>query len=214
MVHDTVTVYYLLQKLLTEYVKAEFTHFHKVFYFSDGSGAQYKNFKNFTSLLLQEQNFDLKAEWHFFATSQRKKIHGVISFFIRTEHGDQVTQFLQPRFSNSPKFNGTHKNYQFIPVGNNIQMSCVSRDSGRAGLINTPGVNIVNIEEIVPGSVYACHDDKERHFDIVNSISHENTDANSSSCTQMVHLFIFFGQLEMTFVGSLYRTLFPKLNLL
>ena len=136
MVHDTVTVYYLLQKLLTEYVKAEFTHFHKVFYFSDGSGAQYKNFKNFTSLLLQEQNFDLKAEWHFFATSQGKKIHGVISFFIRTEHGDQVTQFLQPRFSNSPKFNGTHKNYQFIPVGNNIQMSCVSRDSGRAGLIN------------------------------------------------------------------------------
>ena len=29
---------------------------------SDGPGAQYKNFKNFTNLLLHEQDFDLKAE--------------------------------------------------------------------------------------------------------------------------------------------------------
>ena len=39
-------------------------------------------------------------------------------------------------------------------------MSSVSGDSGRADLINTPGVNIVNIEEIVPGSFYACLYDK------------------------------------------------------
>ena len=69
MVHDTVTVYFFLQKLLNEYFKADFVHVYKVFYFSDGSGAQYKNFKNFTNFLLHEQDFDLKAEWHFFATS-------------------------------------------------------------------------------------------------------------------------------------------------
>ena len=39
-------------------------------------------------------------------------------------------------------------------------MSSVSGDCGRADLINTPGVNIVNIEEIVPGSFYACLYDK------------------------------------------------------
>ena len=43
-----------------------------MFYFSDGSGAQYKNFKNFTNLLLHEQELDLKSEWHFFATSHEK----------------------------------------------------------------------------------------------------------------------------------------------
>ena len=44
MEHDTVTMYCFLQKLLNEYVKADFPHHvHKVFYFSDGSGVQYKN---------------------------------------------------------------------------------------------------------------------------------------------------------------------------
>ena len=46
-------------------LKLLFLHVHKVFYFSDGSGVQYKNFKNFTNLLLHEQDFDLKAEWHW-----------------------------------------------------------------------------------------------------------------------------------------------------
>ena len=54
----------------------------------------------------------------------------------------------------------------------------ISGDSGRADLINTPGVNIVNTEEIIPGSFYACLYDKEWKFGIVNSISHENTYEN------------------------------------
>ena len=70
--------------------------------------------------------------------------HGVTSFFISTEDIDQVAQFLQPRFLNSPKFKSTRKNHQFIPVGNNIQMSRVSGDSERADFTNTPGVTIVN----------------------------------------------------------------------
>ena len=66
MVHDTVTVFCFFQKILNEYVNSVFDHVHKVLYFSDGSGVQYKNFKNFTNLLLHEQDFNLKAEWHFF----------------------------------------------------------------------------------------------------------------------------------------------------
>ena len=57
-------------------------------------------------------------------------------------------------------------------------MSRISGDSGRADLINTPGANIVNIEEIVPGSFYACLYDRECYFGIVNLISHENADVN------------------------------------
>ena len=71
-VHDTANVYCFLQKLLNEYVKVDFLHVHKVFYFSDGSGVQYKNFKSFTNLLLHEQDFNLKTEWHFFAISHGK----------------------------------------------------------------------------------------------------------------------------------------------
>ena len=44
----------------------------KVFYFSDGSGAQYKNFKNFANLTFHKQDFGIEAEWHFFATSHGK----------------------------------------------------------------------------------------------------------------------------------------------
>ena len=62
MVHDTVTVFCFLQKILNEYVNSVFDHVHKVLYFSDGSGVQYKNFKNFTNLLLHDQDFNLKAE--------------------------------------------------------------------------------------------------------------------------------------------------------
>lgn len=72
MTHDTVAMFAFLQKLLNDYVKTNFQHIQKVFYFSDGSSAQYKNYKNFTNLLLHEQDFDLKAEWHFFATSHGK----------------------------------------------------------------------------------------------------------------------------------------------
>ena len=41
-------------------------------YFSDGCAGQYKNCKNFVNLCLHEQDFDITAEWHFFATSHGK----------------------------------------------------------------------------------------------------------------------------------------------
>ena len=44
----------------------------KLFYFSDGCGGQYKNYKNFMNLCLHKQDFGLDAEWIFFATSHSK----------------------------------------------------------------------------------------------------------------------------------------------
>ena len=70
--HDTIAVFCFLQKLLTNHIIPEFQHIQKVFYFSDGSGAQYKNYKNLTNLLFHEEDFGLKAEWHFFGTSHGK----------------------------------------------------------------------------------------------------------------------------------------------
>ena len=71
-IHDTVTVYTFVKKLLLDYLKPSFPKIRKVIYFRDGSAAQYKNYKNFMNLIFYENDFNLKAEWHFFATSQRK----------------------------------------------------------------------------------------------------------------------------------------------
>ena len=70
--HNTVAVY-LYQKCLIEYLKAHVCpHPRKIFYFSDGAAAQYKNRKNFLNLCYHEEDFDIPAQWHFSATSHGK----------------------------------------------------------------------------------------------------------------------------------------------
>lgn len=71
LVHDTAG-FHLFQKKLIAYLKQQFPHLKKIFYFSDGAAAQYKNKKNFENLLHHEEDFDVQAEWHFFATSHGK----------------------------------------------------------------------------------------------------------------------------------------------
>ena len=44
----------------------------RIKYFTDGSGAQYKNKKNFANLSAHVQDFQLEAEWNFFASCHRK----------------------------------------------------------------------------------------------------------------------------------------------
>ena len=84
------------------------------------------------------------------------EIHGVTSFLSAQNMLTKLPYSYNPDFRIHPSSICNRKNHQFIPVGNNIQMSRVSGDSGRADLINTPGVNIVNLEEIVPGSFCTC----------------------------------------------------------
>lgn len=44
----------------------------KIIYFSDGSSAQYKKRKNVKNVALHEQDFGVKAEWHYFASCHGK----------------------------------------------------------------------------------------------------------------------------------------------
>lgn len=70
--HDTVAVY-LFQKNLIAYLKKKLaSHPQKIYYFSDGAAAQYKNRKNFINLCYHEEDFGISAEWHFSATSHGK----------------------------------------------------------------------------------------------------------------------------------------------
>ena len=70
--HDTVAVHLFLKSLI-EYLKERFGSLpHKIFYFSDGAAAQYKNRKNFINLCHHQADFGVPAEWHFYATSHGK----------------------------------------------------------------------------------------------------------------------------------------------
>ena len=55
-----------------EYVKGNYMHITVVKYFSDGCVVQYKNYKYFLNLCHHYSDFDMEAEWNFFATSHGK----------------------------------------------------------------------------------------------------------------------------------------------
>ena len=69
--HDTIAVHVFLRESV-EYLKSLIGEIHLIHYFSDGSAAQYKHFKNFLNLCHQRADFNITAEWNFFATSHGK----------------------------------------------------------------------------------------------------------------------------------------------
>lgn len=68
--HDVIAVH-LFQTRLINFLKASH-QLNKIFYFSDGCAAQYKNRNNFINLCHHFYDFNVEAEWHFFATSHGK----------------------------------------------------------------------------------------------------------------------------------------------
>lgn len=75
LTHNTVLVH-VFQRKIINYIKHNFVPcLKKVYYFSDGSSAQYKNRKNFINLCYHNEDFDgVEAEWHFYATSHGKGV--------------------------------------------------------------------------------------------------------------------------------------------
>jgi len=71
MKHDTTTVHAFISVLLF-HLKQILPVVKKVIYFSDGAASQYKNYKNFANLCEHYADFNMEAEWHFFATSHGK----------------------------------------------------------------------------------------------------------------------------------------------
>ena len=68
MTTRTIHVLSEVQKTIIKYLHELLPQVKKLFYFSDGCGGQYKNYKNFMNLCLHKQDFGLDAEWIFFAT--------------------------------------------------------------------------------------------------------------------------------------------------
>ena len=73
--HHNTTAVFLYQKCFINFVKQfhpPVSQPHKIIYFTDGAGSQYKNRKNFLNLCLHEDDFGVFAEWHFSATAHGK----------------------------------------------------------------------------------------------------------------------------------------------
>lgn len=89
-IHDTTAVY-LFQKKMINWLVSKYNNDNvkKIYYFSDGAVSQYKNKYNFINLMYHFQDFNIKAEWHFFATSHGKNacdgIGGTVKRFVRRE---------------------------------------------------------------------------------------------------------------------------------
>jgi len=69
--HSTVAVHAFIKKLLPE-LEMIVGQLDKVYYFSDGCAGQYKNKYNVSNVWYHEKDFNVKGEWHFFATSHGK----------------------------------------------------------------------------------------------------------------------------------------------
>lgn len=69
--HDTVCVYSFHTNFIN-FLKCQFLNPKHIYYFSDGCAAQHKNRKNFMNLSYHQEDFDVTAEWHFFATAHGK----------------------------------------------------------------------------------------------------------------------------------------------
>lgn len=69
--HNIETVY-AFQKKLVQHAKENVPGLKIIHYFSDGATSQYKNCFNMMNLSHHEEDFGIKAEWNFFATSHGK----------------------------------------------------------------------------------------------------------------------------------------------
>lgn len=69
--HDPAMVHVFCDEVVRE-IRGVVPQLTKVHYFTDGCAAQYKNRYNFVNICHHEEDFGVKCEWNFFATSHGK----------------------------------------------------------------------------------------------------------------------------------------------
>lgn len=103
LTHNTVAVH-MFQKKCIEFInnhRDNYPPITKIVYFTDGSAAQYKNKKNFVNLCHHTEDFNIPAEWHFFATSHGKGPSDGLGGTIKREarkaslRGSRITSALE-----------------------------------------------------------------------------------------------------------------------
>lgn len=121
--HDASMVYEI-QKTVISFLNENCPHVKSIHYFSDGCAGQYKNKYNFINLCLHEKDFQLKAQWSFFATSHGKtECDGIWGTVKRLARKESLQQHLDRQIITTNdlfefcKVNITNINFKFISKG-------------------------------------------------------------------------------------------------
>lgn len=69
--HDSIAVWFYLKKIFG-HIKAKYSALQKITVFSDGSAAQFKNKRTVSSVYYSMEDWGVKVDWAFFATSHGK----------------------------------------------------------------------------------------------------------------------------------------------
>lgn len=98
--HSSTAVNTFLKKI-SEFIRGTMTNIKKVIYFSDGAVTHFKNRKNLINLCYHFEDFQLDAEWNFFATAHGKgSVDGIGATVKRT-----VSRASLQRANNCPILN-------------------------------------------------------------------------------------------------------------
>jgi hypothetical protein len=81
--HNSTAVHLCQRLLLSRLNLVSGLVLHKIIYMSDGSAAQYKNRYNFLNLTYHQQDFNVPAEHHFFATSHGRGVCDAVGGTIK-----------------------------------------------------------------------------------------------------------------------------------
>ena len=82
MKHDTTAEHKFMTIILPQ-IKGIWPNLIKCYYFSDGTGSQCENHKNFAKLCHQKVDFGVNTEWNFFATCHGKSLCNDISGLVK-----------------------------------------------------------------------------------------------------------------------------------
>ena len=75
--------FHVFRSKVMQRIRSEFP-WAKIYYVSDGSAAQYKNFKNLANLVMHASDYELAAEWHFTATAHGKSMCDAVTGVVKS----------------------------------------------------------------------------------------------------------------------------------
>ena len=104
-------------------------------------------------------------------------ISGITSFYVDSEIVKKTAAILEPQFAKAKSVKGTRNHHQFLPEGSSMRMIYISGSTSNVDnhIIDT---NRMDLNDITPGSYYACKYDNDLYFYIVNYVSMEHGDVN------------------------------------
>ena len=140
----------------------------------DGVGGTVKHLATRASLQRPLDNQILTPYQLFEFASQ--DISGITSFYVDSETVKITAAILEPRFAKAECI-GTRNHHQFVPEGSSMRMI---RISGSTTSVDDHifDMNRMDLNDITPGSYYACKYDNNFYFCIVNYASMEHCDVN------------------------------------